>query len=95
MLRKFFGRMYLITQFCPIESSDRGNLSLKFFLPYKLALHLLFFYFFTEFFLLFCRFLIFRIIMVVKHINSDNEFEQSMAEAGENKLIICDFFAEW
>nr|CAD2150039.1 unnamed protein product [Meloidogyne enterolobii] len=33
--------------------------------------------------------------MVVKHINSDNEFEQSMAEAGENKLIVCDFFAEW
>uniref|UniRef100_A0A914MZR0 Thioredoxin domain-containing protein n=1 Tax=Meloidogyne incognita TaxID=6306 RepID=A0A914MZR0_MELIC len=33
--------------------------------------------------------------MVVKHINSDNEFEQSMAEAGESKLIICDFFAEW
>uniref|UniRef100_A0A914L5Q3 Thioredoxin domain-containing protein n=1 Tax=Meloidogyne incognita TaxID=6306 RepID=A0A914L5Q3_MELIC len=33
--------------------------------------------------------------MVVKHINSDNEFEQSMAEAGENKLIICDFFVEW
>lgn len=33
--------------------------------------------------------------MVVKHINNDNEFQQSLEESGENKLIICDFFAEW
>ena len=33
--------------------------------------------------------------MVVKHINNDHEFEQAMADGGENKLIICDFFAEW
>jgi hypothetical protein len=32
--------------------------------------------------------------MVLKHIYNDSEFYQAVTE-GENKLIICDFFAEW
>lgn len=33
--------------------------------------------------------------MVVQHINNDLDFEQSLNNAGPNRLVICDFFAHW
>lgn len=33
--------------------------------------------------------------MVIQHIDNDNQFEEALSKAGKNRLIICDFFANW